>query len=131
MDNYTMEDYINEDISYFINKLNETNGDKEAIRMLNLMQLNRDDIMSKEIYFSQDQFYDLYDYVAKMYYRKHISSNMSSEEITAVKDELVTRIITDVSENVAKEFDAAHFDDYLVEYCNENGINYSPSTKVK
>ena len=22
-------------------------------------------------------------------------------------------------------------DDYLVEYCNENGINYSPSTKVK
>lgn len=131
MDNYTMEDYINEDISCFINKLNETNGDKEAIRMLNLMQLNRDDIMSKEIYFSQDQFYDLYDYVAKMYYRKHISSNMSSEEITAVKDELVTRIITDVSENVAKEFDAAHFDDYLVEYCNENGINYSPSTKVK
>lgn len=131
MDNYKMDDYINEDISYFINKLNETNGDKEAIRMLNLMQLNRDDVTNSAIYFEQDQFYDLYDYVARMYYRKHINSNMSSEEIKAVKDELVTRIITDVPEETAKEFDAAHFDDYLVEYCNENGINYSPSTKVK
>ena len=130
MDNYAMDDYINEDISYFINKLNETNGDKEAIRMLNLMQLNRDDVTSKAIYFEQDQFYDLYDYVARMYYRKHINNNMSSEEITAVKDELVTRIITDVPEETAKEFDASHFDDYLVEYCQENGIDYSRGVKT-
>lgn len=131
MDNYTMEDYVNEDIAYFINKLNEANGNDEAIRMLNLMQMNRDDYKRDDIYFEQNQFYDLYDYVAKMYYRKNINSNMTSEEITAVKDALVTRIITDVPEETAKEFDAAHFDDYLVEYCNENGINYSPSTKVK
>lgn len=131
MDNYTLEDYVNEDVAYFIEKLNETNGDEEAIRMLNLLQLNRDDHDNDEIYFSQEQYYPLYDYVAKMYYRKNINSNMTSEEITAVKDTLVTRIITDVPEATAKEFDAAHFDDYLVEYCNENGINYSPSTKVR
>ena len=131
MDNYTMEDYVNEDIVYFIEKLNETNGDEEAIRMLNLLQLNRDDHDNDEIYFSQEQYYPLYDYVARMYYRKYINSNMTSEEIKAVKDGLVARMIADVPEKALNEFDAAHFDDYLVEYCNENGINYSPSAKVK
>lgn len=124
MDNYTLADYIGEDVNYFIKKLNETNGDNEAVRMLCLMQLNRDDIEQDDIHYEQSQYYDLYDYVARMYYRKHLSAGMSSEEITAVKDQLVSRIVTDVPEESTREFDKAHFDDYLVQYCSENGIEY-------
>lgn len=131
MDNYTMEDYVNEDLSYFITELNNTNGDTEAIRMLNTMELNREDIVNGEIYFPPEQFHDLYDYVARMYYRKNINANMTSEEITEVKDELLSKLLTGLPEKTASSFDAAHFDDYLVEYCNENGINYSPNAKVR
>lgn len=124
MGNYTLADYIGDDISYFIKKLNEANGDNEAVRMLCLMQLNRDDIASDDIYFEQSQYYDLYDYVARMYYRKNLHDSMTSEEITEVKDHLVSRIVADVPEDSTREFDKAHFDDYLVQYCSENGIAY-------
>ena len=82
-------------------------------------------ILNRTIYItSRRQYYDLYDYVARMYYRKHLSAGMSSEEITAVKDQLVSRIVADVPEDSTREFDKAHFDDYLVQYCSENGIAY-------
>ena len=53
MGNYTLADYIGDDISYFIKKLNEANGDNEAVRMLCLMQLNRDDIEQDDIHYEQ------------------------------------------------------------------------------
>ena len=124
MDNYTLEDYINDDISYFITKLNEANGDNDAVKILCLMQLNRDDAVRDDIYYEQDQYYDLYDYVARMYYRKNLHSGMSSEEISAVKDQLVSRLMAEVPEEVASLVDVSHFDDYLVQYCSDNGIEY-------
>lgn len=123
MDNYSIEDYVNEDLSYFIEKLNETNGDNLAIEMLNLIELHTEDTKDNDIHFSQEQFYDLYDYIARMYYNKYITPNMSSEEIEEVKNQLVTRLITDIPETC--EVDTNHFNDFLIEYCNENNINYT------
>ena len=125
MDNYSMQDYIDEDVSYLITKLNETNGDDQAIRMVNLIELWYKDKKDDTTYIPPSFYYDLYDYIARMYYRNHITKDMTSEEIEKVKDDLVARLVADLSENTrTKEFDENHFDDYLKEYCRENGIEY-------
>ncbi|MBR2711931.1 MAG: hypothetical protein IKE89_05595 [Bacilli bacterium] len=129
MDNYTMEDYINEDITYLIEKLNETNGDKMAIEILNLLELKCRDTKDESFYIPQNYYYRLYDYVARMYYNKYITDDMSPEEIKQVKDNLVIRLTTDISPET--EIDTAHFDDYIGEYCKERNINYTAPKKTK
>ena len=129
MDNYTMEDYINEDITYLIEKLNETNGDKMAIEILNLLELKCRDTKDESFYIPQNYYYGLYDYVARMYYNKYITDDMSPEEIKQVKDNLVIRLTTDISPET--EIDTAHFDDYIGEYCKERNINYTAPKKTK
>ena len=126
MDNYTIEDYVNDDITYFIAKLNEANGDEQAIRILNLFQLQRDDSQSEVINYPPEQYYELYDYTARMYYRKHLKSGMSPDEIAAVRDELIERIEAYMTDADLEIFEPAipHFDEYLKQYCGENGIDY-------
>ena len=129
MDNYSMEDYVNEDITYLIERLNETNGDKMAIEILNLLELKCRDTKDDSFYIPQNYYYGLYDYVARMYYNKYITDDMSPEEIRQTKDNLVNRLVVDVSEGT--EIDTAHFDDYIVEYCNNRNLNYSATKKTK
>ena len=121
MDNYTLQDYVDEDVYYFISKLNETNGDNQALKILKLIELKCSDTKDDSVHFPQSLFYDVYDYIARMHYRNHISKDMTPEEIEKVKDDLVTRLAAGISKNT--EFDTKHFDDYLEEYCQENGIN--------
>ena len=64
-----------------------------------------------------------------MYYNKYITDDMSPEEIRQTKDNLVNRLIVDVSENT--EIDTAHFDDYIGEYCKERNLNYTAPKKTK
>lgn len=129
MDNYSMEDYVNEDITYLIEKLNETNGDKMAIEILNLLELKCRDTKDDSFYIPQNYYYGLYDYVARMYYNKYITDDMSPEEIKQVKDNLVIRLTTDISPET--EIDTAHFDDYIGEYCKERNLNYTATKKTK
>ena len=73
LDNYTYQDFVEHNITYFENELNKQNGDDKAIEMLALINLQYKDYHDKNMEVEQKNFYPLYDYIAKMYYRKKIN----------------------------------------------------------
>lgn len=129
MDNYTLQDYVGHDVYYFASKLDEMNGDGNAIEVLNLMQLCWDDIKDDEVSFPVEYYYGLYDYIARMYYDKYLSSDMSSNQVTSVKDELIGKLGAELTGERAQQLEnaRAHFDGFLVEYCKSHEITYAPA----
>lgn len=126
MDNYTYQDYVEHNITYFENELNKQNNNDDAIEILALMDLQYKDYHDNDISVEQSQFYKLYDYIAKMYYDKNITPDTSYQEAKEIKNNLVEKITYDVPEEY--NIDTKHFDKYLKTYCNEKGIT-SEKTK--
>jgi hypothetical protein len=121
MDNYSLEDYANHSYKYYVNKLDEFNGDNNyASTILSLMELQYKDYHSDEIKVEQSEYYPLYRYVSDMYYKKRINSNMSYEDAKKVTEELVAKITYDVPKEY--NIDENYFYEYLKEYCKKVGI---------
>ena len=121
MNNYTYQDYIEHNVTYFQQKLNEHNGNEEAVRMIGLIDLQYDDYHDYSIQVDQTQFFDLYDYVAKMYYDARITPNMSYDEAVAVKDAFIYKLTYDVPAEY--NIDINHINEYFGTYCQEHGIS--------
>ena len=122
MDNYSLSDYVNHSSTYYAKKLDEFNGEtNRATTILTLMELQYKDYHSDEIKVEQQEFYPIYEYVSKMYYKKKLNSNMSYEEARKVADELVARITFDVPEEY--NIDTEYFYKYFNEYCKNIGIS--------
>lgn len=120
LDNYTYQDFVEHNITYFENELNKQNGDDKAIEMLALINLQYKDYHDKNMEVEQKNFYPLYDYIAKMYYRKKINPNMSYDTAKKIRDEYIDRMTYDVPEEY--NLDVAHMEAYFDTYCNEVGI---------
>ena len=120
LDNYTYQDFVEHNITYFENELNKQNGDNKAIEMLALINLQYKDYHDKNMEVEQKNFYPLYDYIAKMYYRKKINPNMSYDTAKKIRDEYIDRMTYDVPEEY--NLDVAHMEAYFDTYCNEAGI---------
>ncbi|MBR6136825.1 MAG: hypothetical protein IKQ06_01565 [Bacilli bacterium] len=120
LDNYTYQDFVEHNITYFENELNKQNGDDKAIEMLALINLQYKDYHDKNMEVEQKNFYPLYDYIAKMYYRKKINPNMSYDTAKKIRDEYIDRMTYDVPEEY--NLDVAHMEAYFDTYCNEAGI---------
>lgn len=128
MNNYSIEDYVGHSISYYADKLDEFNKDDNyATVILELIQMQYDDFHSDKITVAPEEYYPIYDYIADMYYKKYLNSNMSYSEAVQVTDRLLERILFDVPEeyNIPVE----HFYEHLKEYCNELGIESSVTLK--
>lgn len=124
MDNYTLEDYVNHSVSYYASKLDEFNQDDNyATTILELIQAQYTDYHNDSISVSQEEYYPIYDYVADMYFRKNINSNMSYSDAVNVADQLITKIMYDVPEDY--NIDINHFYEYLDSYCEKLGIETS------
>lgn len=121
LDNYTYQDFVEHNITYFENELNKQNGDDKAVYILSLMELQYKDYHDNDILVEQSQYYEIYDYIAKMYYDKNINSNMSYTEASVFQEKLVGKIIYDVPEEY--NVDTEHFNDYFNQYCSSIGIN--------
>lgn len=120
MDNYTYQDFVEHNITYFENELNIQNNDNKAVEILGLIDLQYKDYHNDDISVDQETFYPIYDYVSKMFYSKRITSNMSYEEASRIKDELIGRITYDVPEEY--NLDVNHFNEYFESYCEQLGI---------
>jgi hypothetical protein len=121
MDNYTYQDYVEHNITYFENELNKQNNNDNAVNVLSLIELQYKDYHDDTISVDQEQFYEIYDYIAKMYYEKHITKETTYEEANQIKEELVEKITYDVPEEY--NIDTNHFSEYLKTYCEEEGIS--------
>ncbi len=122
MDNYTYQDYIEHNITYFEHKLNEHNNNNEAVKMIGLIDLQYDDYHDNSIAVDQIQFHELYDYIAKMYYDANIRQGMSQQELTEVKDNFIYKLSYDVPEDY--NIDINHINEYFDTYCQEHNISY-------
>lgn len=119
-DNYDYQDFVEHNITYFEQVLNEQNGNDLAIDVFTLMNLQYEDYHNDDISVDQEQFYLVYDYISNMYYNKYLNSNMSYEEACQVRDRLIYKITYDVPEEY--NIDINHFNEYFDNYCNELGI---------
>ena len=120
MDNYTLQDFIEHNITYFENELNNQNDNNDAVEMIGLMTLQYDDYYNDRISVEQEQFYRLYDYIARMYYQKYLKENMSYEQALEIRNHLIERITYDVPNEY--NIDINHFNEFFDEFCTLIGI---------
>ena len=136
MDNYDLTDYVNHSVSYFADKLDEYNNDDNyATVILELMQVqyneyhgvnhNEVDGETEETYIvvDKEQYYPIYDYLAKMYYDKYITDDMTYDEMQKVADSLVEKVSLNTSEKYNIDYNR-FYDDLSVYFNNlDNNIN--------
>lgn len=128
MDNYTLSDYVNHSLSYYIKKLDEYNHDDNyAVTILSLMNAQYEDYHNDQITTEQSEYYPVYDYISKMYLQKHTDANTTYDEARQTMDSLVEQLTYDVPEEY--NIDVNHFYDYLDEYCASVNIVKSQNTK--
>lgn len=128
MDNYTLSDYVNHSLTYYIKQLDEYNNDDNyAVTILSLMNAQYEDYHNDNISAPQSEYYPIYDYISKMYLTKHTDENTTYEEARETMDDLVEQLTYDVPEEY--NIDTNHFYDYLDQYCESNNIAITQNTK--
>ena len=120
MNNYTLQDYIEHDIRYFEDKLNEHNDSNQATRIVGLIELQYQDYHNDKIKVEQTQFHEIYDYIAKMYYKKNIKDNMTYEQAKEIHKQFLDKLTFDVPQEY--ELDINHMNEYFEHYIKELGI---------
>lgn len=121
MENYTYQDFVEHNITYFENELNKQNNNDKAVEVLGLINLQYKDFHDDDISVSQETFYPMYEYVSNMYYSKRITSNTSYEDACKIKDEFINRIMYDVPEEY--NIDTNYFNECFDTYCSQLGIS--------
>lgn len=122
IDNYTLTDYANHSLGYYVHALDEFNGHNNyASTMIALMNVQYEGYHNPNLEVPQEELMPLYDYISNMYFRKYITSNMSYEQAREVTDELIGKILYDVPEEY--HIDTNLFYTCLNNYCKANGIS--------
>lgn len=127
MDNYTYQDYVEHNLTYFEQQLNEYNGTDEAVEMLGLMELQYKDYHNNDYQVDESEFHKLYDYIANMYYRNHLNPNMTTEEALQVRDQFIDKLTYDVPEEYNVSID--HLNEYFESYCASIGLQLNGYTR--
>lgn len=117
MDNYTYQDFVEHNLTYFEQKLNEYNGDEDAVEVIGLIELQYQDYHDKEYEIKESTFHKVYDYIAKMYYGNHLKSDMTEEERLKVRDEFIDKLTYDVPEEY--QVNIPYLNEYFDHYCTE------------
>lgn len=118
-DTITPTDYMNHSQSWLYRKLDEANGDVNyAETVFRLIDAQYQDYHSDRIDYPPETFCPLYDYVAGMYLRAHLTPGMTAEEARAVMDAMLERLLFDVPEDY--RIPTEHFYQYLENYLAEN-----------
>ncbi len=116
MDNYELADYVNHSVSYFAKKLDEYNGDEnEATAILSLIQMQYASLYNSNIDVNNTDFNKIYDYIAKMYYDKYITDDMTYDEMQMVATDLINKISLEIPDGTYN-IDYNYFYDYLDSY---------------
>ena len=120
MDNYTYQDFVEHNLTYFEQQLNEYNGNNDAVEIIGLIELQYNDYHNKDFEIDEAQFHKVYDYIANMYYGNHLNPNMSAEEAIKVRDTFIDKLTFDVPEEYKVSIE--HLNEYFETYCNSIGL---------
>ena len=90
---FTGEDYMNHSINYLCMKMDEyMNDDGCALHMLDLIDAQMAIQYNERIEGDNDNFIELYDYLMRMYMKKHLSDDMTYEQAEAVYSDFMRNI---------------------------------------
>ena len=91
------------------------------------MNAQYEDYHNDSIEAPQSEYYPIYDYVSKIYFKKYINSNMTYDEAKQVYDGFLDKLLFDVP----KEYnvDENHIYNYFNNYCSQIGINTNQIVK--
>lgn len=127
MDNYELRNIVEKDITYFLSQLDSYNNQEGmSVYIFELINAQYQDFYDDQITISQDQFYEIYDYIAKMYFDKYINDNTTYEEATVILNELIYKLTYDVPDEY--NIDTNHFKEYFETYyqnLSENSQSYT------
>ena len=100
MDNYSLADYPNHSYSYFLSKLDETNGNHNyASSIMKLLEAQRDDWEETRWNRPRSTYYPLYDYICKMWLDKYALPDMDVSDLDELTASLLERVMYDVPED--------------------------------
>ena len=128
LDNYSLSDYANKSISYYVSKLDEYNNEKNnAAKILELIQFQYNDYHNDRIETSQESYYPIYDYICNMYFKKYIKEGMSYDEAYTVYEKMMSTIMFDVPEEY--NIDTNRFLKNFQKACELNNIEINVRTR--
>lgn len=92
-ESFTGTDYLNHSINYLCLKMDEyMNDDGYALHILDLIDTEMAIQYNERIKSDGDNFIELYDYLTRMYMKKHLSDDMSYEQAEAVYSDFMRNI---------------------------------------
>ena len=92
-ESFTGTDYLNHSINYLCLKMDEyMNDDGYALHILDLIDTEMAIQYNERIKGDGDNFIELYDYLTRMYMKKHLSDDMSYEQAEAVYSDFMRNI---------------------------------------
>lgn len=114
MDNYSYQDFVEHNLTYFEQKLNEYNGSDDAVEVIGLMELQYKDYHNNDYEIDGSRFHKVYDYIADMYYGNHLDPDMTREQAEEVRDSFIDRLTYDVPEEY--HISTEHLNEYFETY---------------
>lgn len=126
-DTYTGADYMNHQVNYLAEKMDEYMGDKNyALRIIDLIDLQMDLHYGKYVdpERKQEDFQELYDYITRMYMKKYLKPGMDAKQAESVLDNLVNEMTTNFQtlSDVYAEITEDKFRPAFEACCKESGI---------
>lgn len=129
-DSYTGSDYMNHSVNYLAEKMDEFMGDEEyAYHIIALIESEMTAHYTPYITTDYDNFDEVFDYLTRMYMKKHLNSSMSYSEAKEVFDAYWDEV-TNNFENLEEGYDEVTQDKFLPtfeECCEQLGIEVSYS----
>lgn len=114
MDNYSLEDYVHHNFSYFLEFLNDLTQNEDAKWIMALIELQYNDYHNDDISVEQQEYYPIYEYIVDIFMSRYSSPDMSMEELLALIDNLINQIVFDVPEEY--NIDVSYIREYALSY---------------
>lgn len=89
---YTGTDYMNHSVNYLIDKMDKYMGTDEAYHIISLIDCESALKYNKFLTLDFKDFDETYNYITRMYMKKHLTADMSYDEARAQYDNLMSEI---------------------------------------
>lgn len=122
---YDIQDSLTSNVYTLENQMNlaMTDEDMDSHVALGIIDMQQQEVHNESIEVDENQYVDLYTYIAKLYINKYVTDEMSYDDVKAINDELNNRLLTGLThtEYVYTDTINSVFDSY----CLEHGLSGS------
>ena len=122
MDNYSIEDYMKHDFSYFQQKLNEYNQNDLSKKVLALIELQYKDFHNDNYQIDAQDYNLIYEYITEMYLKNKIDKIKDVNQLHQVINELKGKILFDVPEEY--HINSSYINEVALKYYEDYSINH-------